>query len=378
MEKSLTTFLTIIDTDFPIAGNYCVLYKDMYLYFFKNFKNTLFSKTIKGYYDYVYLVFVVSKLPKDITWEKASFFLRSWTLSNEHKIQFSYIMSLIPVIGYEEFLRYVYFPPDQAKKYKTAREKTEFEIIAINQDKTTCTQSCKSEGDEELLRLYSVATSDTNVYSQILFLVHTITYPDKEDTEKFINFVDTFFEKISNKDIPSHLANEIKKIKKNKSFGDIEKFKTPNGNISYGSYFYKSIRNSIAHIVRLDSNDSNEKTACDKQAVNIKIDDFNQTEVLRSVANILNEIAYSKLTEEISGSLIQDDECCLIELPNIQNIAELTLSYLDGLFELSRLEEMINNQKIQGNLTKVKHLEELKNFTELCLKKRIQMLTQNN
>lgn len=375
MRRRFTTISIIVHADYPVNNNYCIFYDGIYLYFFKDHKDVNFAKEFSSFFNYVYLVLVVSELDLNTVWGKASFLLRSWAVCKGSKIKLGNVMAVTD-IAYPRFTRFYDFLTEQAKKNTYCRKDTEFEKIISTNYGISC--ACKSAKNTELLKLYSESVSDTNIFSQILFLVNTISYPNKKDNAKFKKFVNSYFKE--NKNISPSVKCEIKKISENKAFGNIEKGKSPGDGFLYGEYFYENIRSSIVHAVRQDKEKEN-------KVVNLKIDDIEQYKALSSVAYILEKIAFFKLEKEkVLDTFLTDEECYLIKLPSLDYNSNLSMTYeenlsmiyVKGYIEISRLETKFYKELDSGDTEKAKLTKKKITMVEASLRRGVSIETLEN
>lgn len=142
----------------------------------------------------------------------------------------------------------------------------------------------KIENDiqDSTVRLYRIARSQNDVYSQILFFWHTIIYPSAEekDAEQYIqNFV--------NKNIPEykHVHDEIDQLLTSNPYGKQIKKN------SFGQHIREDIRHAIAHIVRKYNSGS------------IEIDNRLQQNYIAGVSRVLRHISRYKIQNEHGLSL---------------------------------------------------------------------------
>jgi len=130
----------------------------------------------------------------------------------------------------------------------------------------------------ELLRLYTTADANPDIYFKILFFWHTIVYPGQNDWEHGAKYIN---DNIDN--LPKYLQSSVQDFKKEILTGKFGKVKDDN----IGNYIKSKIRDSIAHIVR-DSGDN----------VSLVLDDVDQTQHLHAVATLLEHIAKYKLDND--------------------------------------------------------------------------------
>lgn len=375
MRKIFTTISIIVHADYTVNNNYCIFYDGIYLYFFRDHKDINFAKEFSPFFNHVYFVLVVSELDFNTAWGKSSFLLRSWAVCKGSKIKLCNVMAVADISS-PKFTRFYDFLTEQAKINKCCRKDTEFEKIISTNYGISC--ACKSAKNTELLKLYSESVSDTNIFSQILFLVNTISYPNQKDNTAFKNFVNSYFKE--NKSIPPSVKCAIKKISENKAFGNIEKGKSPDDGFLYGEYFYENIRSSIVHAVRQEKEKEN-------KVVNLKIDDIEQYKVLSSVAYILEKIAFYKLEKEkVSDTFLTDEECYLIKLPSLEYNNNLSMNYEDnlsmiyvkGYIELSSLETKFYKELDSGDTENAKQTKKKITMIEASLRRGVSIATLEN
>lgn len=92
-----------------------------------------------------------------------------------------------------------------------------------------------TEEKSELLRLYTTADANPDVYFKILFFWHTIVYPSKKDWDA-VKYINEKFDLLIGEDTQKETIFDG-------TFGEIE-----DGDI--GKYIYERIRHAIGHIQR--------------------------------------------------------------------------------------------------------------------------------
>lgn len=127
----------------------------------------------------------------------------------------------------------------------------------------------------ELLRLYTEANSNSNIYFQILFFWHTLVYPSKKhsDAVKYIN---------QNIHVINSEIYNIDYINKTSSNQNIT---TEN----FGEYIKNNTRHAIAHIVRNNPED-----------FSISIDNLKQEKHLYALAQALKILAKYRLDNDFN------------------------------------------------------------------------------
>ena len=329
----MSLILFQLDTDDFLKCNRCIKYKEVYLYFIRDFDRSGFDKTTHPYFKCVYIILAISDLDNNLAFDITTEFLPLWSIPNEQKIRFcasSFIFSTKAKNGIETLSDLLNIYPEDLSKYKKSRENTEFEKILSG--KAVSSIPCKSDNhtNYQLLRKYSHAISESNLPDKLLQLINTISYPAKDDSKKFIKTVN---EHLNNNDKRTpYLDALIENLNNNDSFGT-----TPRDfNDNYGVYIYKNIRNSIVHPVR-----KRESEIIDNKQIEYKdfdIDSSMQMKQVKTAVSILLEVAKKKLEAEgILNNYLSNDECYIIEDPNLDEKIKLVNTLISTIIDLKKI-----------------------------------------
>ncbi|PKL47446.1 MAG: hypothetical protein CVV39_05770 [Planctomycetes bacterium HGW-Planctomycetes-1] len=137
----------------------------------------------------------------------------------------------------------------------------------------------ETEVQDKAVRLYRVARSCINVYSQLLFFWHTLVYPSQNDNDAqgyIQKFVDS---KISGYE---HVYQDIDWLIEFTNKNKEKAFGINLNRQDFGEYIRENVRNAIAHIVRARGKD-------------LEIDNMNQLSHIGTISRILRDISRYKI-----------------------------------------------------------------------------------
>ncbi len=244
------------------ANEYYLWYKGIYIKYLR--KNRPDGSKDFHYSDSIFTFSYSSCSEKDL-WRKMAECMRAWAYANDLDI------NLVPGL-----INYCYPKPEQITVFKnmySEPKRCAFEYSFM--PGTEFVKIAKIDTDEkaELLRLYTEANSNFNIYFQILFFWHTIVYPSGND-DTAVNYINAHIS-----DIESQRGKDF--FQKNIFRGAFDKADTDN----LGLYIKSKIRNAIAHIVR-------------RGHQNLIIDDIEQRHHLDFIRMLLKDIARYKLDND--------------------------------------------------------------------------------
>ncbi|MDD4519716.1 MAG: hypothetical protein PHI50_02385 [Alphaproteobacteria bacterium] len=232
---------------------------------YKNIRFKYITSKERGFTDSI-LFFYATEEEKNKKYDLMMEFLRAFSYANKSKIK------VLPVMSCQDNI-----PEIEIKKIKNKGcLPREIQIEEIHPVPFYKIALIDNEKKSKLLRLYTDAMSNYNIYFQILFLWHTIVFPNKEE-ESAIRFIQ---ENLENIKLEKWC---IDTLKENKSFGNFD-IK------DIGGFIKSRVRNAIAHICRSGGSE-------------IKIDDLDQLEVLFAVKCILKNISEYKLNNNYNMNL---------------------------------------------------------------------------
>lgn len=252
-----------VDSGAVVNDNeYYLWYKGIYIKYLRKNKP---DGTRDLHYSDSILTFSYSTLEEKDLWRKMAECMRAWAYANDLDI------NLVPGIivhcntSLEQITKFsnMYSEPKRCAFERGFMKGTEFIRIA------------KIDTDEkaELLRLYTEANSNFNIYFQILFFWHTIVYPSGDD-DTAVDYINKHIE-------DAEQYREKGFYQKNIFRGAFDKADTDD----LGLYIKRKIRNAIAHIVR-------------RGHQNLIIDDIDQRHHLDFIRMLLKDIARYKLDND--------------------------------------------------------------------------------
>ena len=235
-------------------NEYYIWYKGLYLKYNKSINNV----TDKQDYTRTDSFLTISEDDKNKIWSLMAEFARAWSYANDLRVR------VVPgIISNPGSLKQIKKHTNSYRDFRTLAlcrgfmEGTEFLRIA----------HVDTEEKSQLLRLYTTADANPDVYFKILFFWHTIVYPSKNDCDAAV-YINSIYDSLE------YLETQKNTIRDG-TFGQIE-----DNNI--GDYIQKRVRNAIGHIQR-------------NSGISLVIDDNKQLQHLHAVADILKAVARHKL-----------------------------------------------------------------------------------
>lgn len=253
---------------------YYLWYKGIYIRYVKNINEKTGLQNI-AFSDSV-IAFCGDRNDVDSTYRLTCEFLRAWAYQNELNINLSTGMIISNVFAPKQLRDAcgTFVEPRRCNLYRSFVENGEFLYIP----------NIDTDEKSEVLRLYTDAKSNFNIYFRILFLWHTLAYPDNTE-QKAIRFVDSYVEKLEQ--IEGRKSGYYIKQFITGPFGYNEhKKKSKNKCLTVGEYTKEYVRNAIAHIVRYTGFES------------ILLDNLEQRRFLEYVAWILDGAAKDMLDND--------------------------------------------------------------------------------
>lgn len=259
------------------ANEYYIWYKGLYL----KYNKSINPVTQKQDYTRTDSFLTISAEDERTIWRMMAEFARAWAYANDLRVR------VTPgVIFHPGCLQQIKKHKNEYRDFRTLTlcrgfmQNTEFLRIA----------NVDTEEKSELLRLYTIADANPDVYFKTLFFWHTIVYPSKNehDAVRYINSVYNDLQYIETQKNTIHDG----------TFGEIT-------NNDIGSYIQKRVRNAIGHI-------------CRNSGVSIIIDDVKQQQHLRAVADILKAIAKEKLDKVYNLNKNAPREICRLFDPDTE------------------------------------------------------------
>ena len=164
---------------------YYLWYKGVYIRYVKNINEKTCLQNI-AFSDSV-IAFCGDRNDIDSTYRLTCEFLRAWAYQNELNISLSTGMIISNVFAPKQLRDAcgTFVEPRRCNLYRSFVENGEFLYIP----------NIDTDEKSEVLRLYTDAKSNFNIYFRILFLWHTLAYPDNTE-QKAIRFVDSYVEKL--------------------------------------------------------------------------------------------------------------------------------------------------------------------------------------
>lgn len=358
--KNIKNFITLINTDFNLRRNYCVFYKKIYFYFIKDIDNKGLNSIYSHLYKHFYAVLVVHEIKgnekhikdKSPDWVTARSFLKAWAFSNGYKLNFICTFRKLEETKHlKSFLMSHTNIMKDPIYSKNSRKETEFEkILDTDGEIKNKPESYKKTGTKaKLLSLYSATESDINVFFKIIFFINTISFPNENDKEAFVNYVTDFFACQRNEANELYSCFILGAIESSTIFGSIGSAEPNSGGgvPKYGLYFYENIRDSIVHMIRSEKKKNNKENENKNEFkfTDIEIDNYDQIRILDYVAEMLRIIARAKLVDEgIYDCYLSNKKCYLIHSSAIKEAKETVNAILNP--HIQRIKEAQDQEKI--------------------------------
>lgn len=235
-------------------NEYYIWYKGLYLKYNKSINNVTNKQDCTRTDSFL----TISEDDRNNVWSLMAEFARAWSYANDLRVR------VVPgIISNPGCLKQIKKHTNSYRDFRTLTlcrgfmEGTEFSRIA----------HVDTEEKSQLLRLYTTADANPDVYFKILFFWHTIVYPSKNDCDAAV-YINSIYDSLE------YLETQKNTIRDG-TFGQIE-----DNNI--GDYIQKRVRNAIGHIQR-------------NSGISLVIDDNKQLQHLHAVADILKAVARHKL-----------------------------------------------------------------------------------
>lgn len=266
-------------------NEYYLWYKGIYIKYLRKNKP---DGTKDLHYSDSILTFSYSNAEEKDLWRKMAECMRAWAYSNDLDI------NLVPGM-----VNHCYPRPEQIKIFSnmySEPKRCAFERGFMEGCEFLRIAKIDTDEKAELLRLYTEANSNFNIYFQILFFWHTIVYPSGND--------DTAVDYINNHIDDAEQYREKGFYRKNIFRGAFDRAETDD----LGLYIKRKIRNAIAHIVR-------------KGHQNLIIDDINQRHHLDFIRMLLKDIARYKLDNDYDFKTNAPISICRLFDPDKENFS---------------------------------------------------------
>lgn len=259
------------------ASEYYIWYKGLYL----KYNKSINPATQKQDYARTDSFLTISNGDKGYIWRMMAEFARAWAYANDLQIRVSPGCVFHPGCIH------------QIKKHKN--EYRDFRTLTLCRGFVPGTEFLRianvdTEEKSELLRLYTTADANPDVYFKILFFWHTIVYPSKNDHDA-VSYINSVYDKLK------YIESQKNTIHDG-TFGEIK-------DNDIGEYIQKRVRNAIGHI-------------CRNTGVSLIIDDVKQLQHLRAVADILKAVAREKLDKIYNLDKNAPKEICRFFDPDIE------------------------------------------------------------
>jgi hypothetical protein len=259
--------------------NYYLWYKGFYMKYITNINPRTHSLDTKNTDS---ILTIAHRESERNVWRAMAEFMRAWAYANDLQI------NVIPGMtnNCEPQLKQIkefcnqYGDLRRIPLYMGFIKGTEFVRVA----------QIDTEEKSELLRLYTTAEANSNVYFQILFFWHTIVYPSGND-DNAVQYVNNHLTNVDNIEC-------YKKRILDGTFGTVQ-------NNDIGAYIKSKVRHAIAHIVR-------------NNHINIVIDDIKQGNHLHAIKEVLKGVARYKLNTDYSFSENAPSSICRYFDPDIE------------------------------------------------------------
>lgn len=274
----MKTFVLAFDSTMIMPSNYYYIwYKGLYMKYIKRIN----PHTGKQDFSHTDSILSISDEEDSNVWLKMSEFARAWAYANNVKIRVSPGITVCPAfLSQIKKALNTYGDFRTLSMYNGIMKGAEFVRISL----------VDSPEKADLLRLYTMADANPEIYFKILFFWHTIVYPSKNDIVA-VNYINKIFPLL-------HIEQTSNNILFDGTFGIIE-----NNNI--GQYVQKRIRNALAHIKRNDG-------------ISLILEDNKQMKHLGVIANILKNIAKYKLDNDYNLNQNAPTSVCRLYNPDIE------------------------------------------------------------
>lgn len=263
-------------------NEYYLWYKGIYIKYMRKNKP---DGTQNFHYTDSIFTFSKSSVEEKELWNKMAECMRAWAYANDMDI------NLVPGI-----IIHCFTTPEQILTFKNMY--SEPRRCALGRGFIRGAEFLKianidTEEKATLLRLYTEANSNFNIYFQILFFWHTIVYPSGND-DKAVNYIN------------SHIDDVEKFVEKGFYRKNIFRGAFDNEDTSdLGLYIKRKIRHAIAHIVRHGHQ-------------NLIIDDIEQLHHLNYIRLLLKDIARYKLDNDYGFKINAPKSVCRIINPDTE------------------------------------------------------------
>ena len=273
-----------VDTSaFMKRNEYYLWYKGIYIKYLR--KNKPDGSKDLNYTDSI-LSFANTSFEEKEIWRKMAECMRAWAYANNLDI------NLVPGL-----INYCRTSPDQIKKFQnmySEPKRCAFERTFVPGTEFVRIANIDTDEKAELLRLYTEANSNFNIYFQILFFWHTIVYPSGND--------DTAAQYINDHIIYAEQSKGNGFYRRELFRGAFDRADTTN----IGGYIKSKIRHAIAHIMRHGHQ-------------NLIIDDIDQRHHLNCVVTLLKDIARYKLDNDYDFKINAPASICRLVNPDEEN-----------------------------------------------------------